>query len=43
MSMAKLSTLFLADGWMVGFIVALIIAVIAIVAAVLCLVFVPKR
>ncbi len=39
---ANLGTLFLADGWMVGFIVALIIAVIAIVAAVLCFIFGQK-
>lgn len=40
---ANLGTLFLAaDGWMVGFIVAIVIAAIAIVAAVLCLVFGQK-
>lgn len=39
---ANLGTLFLADGWMVGFIVALIIAVVAMVAAVLCWIFGQK-
>lgn len=38
----QISSLFLADGWLVGFVVALVVAIIAITAAVLCLVFGQK-
>ena len=36
---ANVSSLFLADGWMVGFIVTLVVAVVAIAATVVCLFF----